>query len=449
MPDKEFKAKLGIDNQPFLDGMKKGEKGLEGLGRKIGSMINPITLLTAAFVGVVKWFSGTDKGAKALNVTLTILGQTMTDIFNLDKSHGAEAAMYAKKQSDLIAGEARELFLASKMQRVLNDLRIAAAEEASPTRKLAALRQVQAEEAKLKAFRLKSATESRDNLMNLYLLDLDNTNKKLAYYAAATKVQDILGSDSLRIESQITSEITQQAQRARELEDAFTDVVLTLEEMKKLNEDIGRAGAHGLVNRGISGLSEKEQRANKYAGLHNIQKYSGTSDQGIADAMGKSWQKAADEGAMMSGMDALQERLQESLSSMRDMAIDYGAQIAEAIGEALGGGDVKELGKGLLLSLANFLSQFGKMLIVAGLGIQAFATSMATGNAPLAIAAGVAMLVAAGAIRGMMSKAGSQGVTGGGGSQGSMQPQTIKVIVEGKISGKDINIASRRYIEDN
>ena len=447
MADKEFKAKLGLDNQPFLDGMKKGEKGLEGLGRKMGSMLNPIALLTVAFAGVVKWFTGTDTGAKALNVTLTALGQTMTDIFNLDKSHGAEAVYYAKKQSDIIAGESRELFLASKMQRELNDLRMAAAELESPTLKLAALNKVKDKEAELKAFRLKSARESRDNLMELYLLDLDNTDKKNAYYAAAIKVQDILGSDSLRIQSQITSEITRQTQRARDLEDAFTAIPPTLAEIKDGVGEITKVTTNNLGNTGPSVFSPKRTLVDKTG---KIQKYSGTSDQGIADAMGASFQKSADEGAMMASMEALQLRLQESLSSMRDMAIDYGAQIAEALGEALGGGDVKELGKGLLLSLANFLSQFGKMLIVAGLGIQAFAESMASGNAPLAIAAGVAMLVAAGAIRGIMSKAGSSGVTGsGGGSQASMQPQTIKVIVEGKISGKDINIVNRRFVEDN
>jgi hypothetical protein len=444
----EFKAKLGLDNKPFLDGMAKAETGLGGLGKKIGSMINPITLLTAAFAGVVKWFAGTDTGAKALNITLTALGQTMTDIFNLDKSHGAEAVYYAKKQSDIIAGEARELFLASKMQRELNNLRISAAEETNPTLRLAALNKVKDKEAELKAFRLKSATESRDNLMGLYLLDLDNTKKKEAYYAAAIKVQDIKGSDSLRIETQITSELTQQIQRARDLEDAFTAIPPTLAEMKKEMGEITKIMTEDLGSPGPSVFSPKGFRLTDNKGKLSGKPTGGNAT--TAASMAAEVQKFNDETAAMIKMDDLQLRLQEALSSMRDMAIDYGAQIAEALGEALGGGDTKELGKGLLLSLANFLSQFGKMLIVAGLGIQAFADAMATGNAPLAIAAGVAMLVAAGAIKGMMSKAGSSGVTGsGGGSQASMQPQTIKVIVEGKISGKDINIASRRYVEDN
>jgi hypothetical protein len=76
-------------------------------------------------------------------------------------------------------------------------------------------------------------------------------------------------------------------------------------------------------------------------------------------------------------------------------------------------------------------------------------------NPFLAIAAGAAMLLAAGAIRGALSGAsksvsgGGGGSSGGSGSSGNFNSQTITVQVEGKISGKDIVIASRRYNADN
>jgi hypothetical protein len=144
-------------------------------------------------------------------------------------------------------------------------------------------------------------------------------------------------------------------------------------------------------------------------------------------------------------------KMEEILTEGRDMAFDLGTQVIEGLAEAMSGGDIKDIGKGLLLSLANFLSQFGKLLITMGLGLEAFAKSLATMNPVVAIVAGTAMLVAAGAIRGLVSR-GSSTVSGGGGSSygsGNFNAQNVRVEVIGKISGKDIVIASKRYINDN
>lgn len=143
-------------------------------------------------------------------------------------------------------------------------------------------------------------------------------------------------------------------------------------------------------------------------------------------------------------------KMEEILTVGRDMAVDLGAQVIEGLGEALAGGNLQDIGKGLLLSLANFLSQFGKLLITMGLGMEAFAKSLATMNPLAAIAGGAAMLLAAGAIRGLVS-GGARQVSGGGGGYGggNLQTQNMKVQVVGKISGKDIVIASQRYINDN
>jgi hypothetical protein len=139
--------------------------------------------------------------------------------------------------------------------------------------------------------------------------------------------------------------------------------------------------------------------------------------------------------------------LEKALTSMRDMAVDLGGQVVEALGEALGGGNLQDIGRNLLSGLANFLSQMGMMLISLGLGIQAFIESTATLNPVLAIAAGTAMLVTAGIIKGALSHAkGSTSGSGGGGSSyaGSISTQTIKVQVEGKIAGADIHLSNLR-----
>jgi len=150
-------------------------------------------------------------------------------------------------------------------------------------------------------------------------------------------------------------------------------------------------------------------------------------------------------------------KMEELLTSARDMAAELGFQMVEALGEALGGGEVKELGKGLLLSLANFLSQFGRLLLVMGLGMEAFVKSLESLNPWVAIAAGTAMLVAAGAIRGLLSSGGksvSTGTASAPGSsygssyaaQGSMKTMTIKI--EGELHGRDIYWSGKRYSED-
>jgi len=144
-------------------------------------------------------------------------------------------------------------------------------------------------------------------------------------------------------------------------------------------------------------------------------------------------------------------KMEEILTTGRDMAVDLGTQVLEGLGEALTGGNLKDIGKGLLMSLAGFLAQFGKLLITLGLGMTAFVKSLETMNPIIAITAGAAMLVAAGAIRGLASSGAKQFSSGGGGYGGgaSMQPQNIKVEVRGKITGKDIVIAGTRYLNDN
>ena len=139
--------------------------------------------------------------------------------------------------------------------------------------------------------------------------------------------------------------------------------------------------------------------------------------------------------------------MEQLLRSGVDMAASLGGQMAEALGEALGSGNLKDIGKQLLSSFAGFLSQFGQMLIAFGIAHSAFYKSLTAGplGGPIAIAAGVAAMAAAGIIKGAMSKTASGGLGSVGSYQsGGGQMQNIKIQVEGKIKGKDIGIAMKR-----
>lgn len=139
-------------------------------------------------------------------------------------------------------------------------------------------------------------------------------------------------------------------------------------------------------------------------------------------------------------------RMQEILSSGRDMAVSLGSQLIEGLGEALASGDLKEVGKQLLSSFAGFLSQFGKMLIAYGIAHTAFYESLIAGpvGGVRAIAAGTAALLAAGAIKGLMANTAKSGAGAGNYSANNTSMQNIKVHVVGKIKGKDIGIAMKR-----
>ncbi len=158
-----------------------------------------------------------------------------------------------------------------------------------------------------------------------------------------------------------------------------------------------------------------------------------------------------------------QEKLDEYMGKVEDtlrqgvnMATDLGAEFIGALGEAIGGGNMQDIGKNLLLSFANFMSTFGKMLITLGVGMAAFQESLKNlfANPLVAIAAGVALIAVAGIIKGSAQKAasgvssgGSGGGSGGGySSSGNLQNVTVKV--EGVLKGKDIYIVSKRYVSD-
>jgi hypothetical protein len=153
----------------------------------------------------------------------------------------------------------------------------------------------------------------------------------------------------------------------------------------------------------------------------------GTYKDPMQDAWVQSWQDAANEVASM---------LTDTLSH---------------VFEDIGKGSFEGFGDDMLASLGMLLSRLGKMAIALGMTILTAKIAMKSWSIPGAlalIAAGAAATAIGGAMQGAASRGMSGGGSGGGGSA-SMSQQNMKIEVVGKISGKDIVISSKRYLEDN
>jgi hypothetical protein len=161
-----------------------------------------------------------------------------------------------------------------------------------------------------------------------------------------------------------------------------------------------------------------------------------------------------DAGNAMADSEAKTQKWADDMDSILKDAnaniVSLGVDIIEGLGEALGGGRTLDIGRSLLMSLSGFLAQFGKMLITLAIGEMAFMKSLKDPALwPVALAAGIAMTLAAGAIKGLMSGGLSGSGSSGGGTSSGSSLRTQRIEVYGKIQGKDIVIAQKRYYEDN
>lgn len=105
---------------------------------------------------------------------------------------------------------------------------------------------------------------------------------------------------------------------------------------------------------------------------------------------------------------------------LQDFLTDSVATFAEGIGTALSGqGSFEDGLNSLLMMVADWAGNFGKLLIAAGFAASSFQKTLAT-NPPLAIAAGAALVAAAALVKGALSQnpmKGKGASTGGGGSR--------------------------------
>jgi hypothetical protein len=123
------------------------------------------------------------------------------------------------------------------------------------------------------------------------------------------------------------------------------------------------------------------------------------------------------------GMDAkyFNDQLEQAASNVKNIAPPKNVQqqwidftgiinsglsgIGRALGSAISGS--QKLGDALLGVLGGVLVQLGEMLITAGVGVEAFKTSLRTLQGPIAIAAGVALIALGSAISSSISNLGS------------------------------------------
>lgn len=145
---------------------------------------------------------------------------------------------------------------------------------------------------------------------------------------------------------------------------------------------------------------------------------------------------------------------QATIDNAKWNIIDSATELVEGLFAAMSGGDWSEFGKNMLMGFANFLSMLGKLLIAFAVVESGFlAASSNPLSWPVALAAGIAAVAAAGIIKGVIgsgAKAMTGGGTGGGyaGGGGGASAGQMKVVIEGKLVGKDIYWSNRRYEDE-
>ncbi|PUZ21809.1 hypothetical protein DCC81_24795 [Chitinophaga parva] len=119
-------------------------------------------------------------------------------------------------------------------------------------------------------------------------------------------------------------------------------------------------------------------------------------------------------GAILKGFIPAIDKAKKAINeTVKEAAASGIVSVGEAFGAALVSGDWQSVLGSFEITIANFLAQLGKLLIIQGLGIDAFKSSLATLQGETAIFAGVAMVAAAGAFRAFASKGPEKFATGG------------------------------------
>lgn len=424
--------------------LKEGGAGFKGFAATITAAA---AAGAAAFAVLINWAKETDFGVQAINVTLGVTKQLLTDALTGQGLHLKEAIANAKAQSKIKEDEAKEGYQVAKMQAELNKLIVASADQTlSHKDKLGLLTKAMEKEREIKAFLLEDAKDELKTAWDIYKINQSSTKAREDFWNAEKKVMEVQGMDSRRIMSSFSGELANQKKRAYELVDAFTELPPVLDDIKKANQA-------AFVATGQIPLPQMIATTEKAPNSAFTQKIipelagapKGVFDQGMADAKVKlleADQLAADAELRI---ETFKGKMQEALLSLRDMAIDAGIQLADALGQALGGGDLGDIGKGLLSMFASILSQFGAMLITMALGSKAFIELLKfPGTWQFALVAGAAMVVAGGAIKGMLSKSASKASGSGGSSSSSSGMGTATATaagdqtVEFKIAGTSL-----------
>lgn len=146
--------------------------------------------------------------------------------------------------------------------------------------------------------------------------------------------------------------------------------------------------------------------------------------------------------------------------TLRDDLIDIGpmiasgvSSIADALGNAFGSGNFKDLGKGLLEAFASFAQQLGSLMIASGIA----ETVLQTGSPQARIVAGAVLVAAGAAIKATLAKkksfpkmngsAGSGGYSPGSSSLSGVaqNSEPLQVEISGVLKGQDIWLSMKNY----
>lgn len=151
--------------------------------------------------------------------------------------------------------------------------------------------------------------------------------------------------------------------------------------------------------------------------------------------------------------------IKEAFVDFRGVVSSAIGGIAAAFGSAVGGGE--KFGKALLGVIGGILVQLGGMLITAGLGVEAFKTSLKTLQGIPAIVVGAALVAIGSAVSSGIRNLGSSGAASSTGStsssasssatrfSSSSEAQDVKLSLDGVIRGQDLYVILQNYQNSN
>jgi hypothetical protein len=254
---------------------------------------------------MLNWAKNTEWGLQAMNKGLAVTKQLLQDIMagTTGKGNLKEAARIAESMSVTESNRTKDEFTAAKMESEIKQLQVQAAATTFLTEKKTLLGKAIQKEAELKEFLHKQAVQERDDAYAFWGINLGNVDAKNKYFEAAKKVLQIEGMDSRLLMSQYTAVVEQQTKRALDLAEAFADVEVNIEDLKKAYGD-GLIAKYGQTMAGVNIGTNPSGSIQKYGGYTKGQS-------GLVDAM------ASD---MAAGVEDLSYGLTDVQKNLLDLA---------------------------------------------------------------------------------------------------------------------------------
>ena len=431
MAKNKFEAELLLNSKGFVDALSQADGAIGKFGKQLGRMSLAIGAAGAVFGVLINWFKETAAGAEVMNVSLAVSKQLLTDIIMGQGFHLKEAFKNAKAQTKINEDNAVQGYQLAKMHKELNLLVVAAADQTkSLAEKKEILTKAMAKEREIKEFLIKDAKEERKVLWDVWQANLANTKAREDFYKAAARLEEVQGMASRGLMSQYTAVLEQQAQRARDLAEAFTplpeDVAESNRQIKLFTErTIDLASALDLA-----------ATANRKLNFPSVGIPAGNTLSPNKTVVGQS-------SALFSWFDATSEwkgLWESAIMEVTSFMADTFGEVFERIGE----GSFQGFGENLLGNFGNLIKSLGKMLMLFGSLWLAALTLMKAPTIPTAIAA-IAIGAAAVGVGSLMigaSKRAASNISGGG----STTQQSVNV--QGVIKGRDIYLSSQRYVNE-